>query len=54
MKLLGVVFIWVIAALNWRKRYRDLKSDYDNLLTEIKRLSDENRDLKRKANTDPV
>lgn len=51
---LGVVFLWVYVALSWRKRYKDLKVDYDNLILEIHRLSEENRKLKGYTNTDPV
>lgn len=51
---LGVVFLWVYIALSWRKRYKDLKGDYDNLILEIRRLSEENRNLKGYTNTDSV
>lgn len=51
---LGVIFLWVYVALSWRKRYKDLKGDYDNLILEIRRLSEENRKLKGYTNTDPV
>lgn len=54
ISLLISYVILISGAIQWRKKYLDLKVDYDSLLSEISRLSTENGVLKNNSNTDPV
>lgn len=56
-EIISLIISYVIlisGVIQWRKKYLDLKVDYENLLSENSRLSTENGVLKSNTNTDPV
>lgn len=57
LEILGCLLscgLFLSGIIQWRKKYFDIKGDYDILLSEMKRLSEENQKLKGYTNTDPV
>lgn len=47
----GIFFSCII---QWRKKYFDLKANYDILLLEIHKLKEDNKNLIKQTNTDSV
>lgn len=46
--------ILIVGMIQWRKKYNDLKVDYERLLLETSNSSTKNEVLKSNSNADPV